>query len=245
MSSDVERGRKQVGDGGARELLRAAPEPLALPDLAALEAELEREIAAEQGVGADLRALSTPRRYLLVFAPLLLVAGLTGLLRPRLDLAVYPAARMALVLGVVGSLLVGGVVISLWSLAWRPVPAWLRTLVLALAPVSLLALYSLPAAHTAHPASLPAEDLAGLVVRALPCLSIGGAVAACTYLLMRAFDRGATRAVWSFAACAGLYANFLLQLHCAQTAPAHMLLGHWGVALFALLGVALFARSPR
>jgi hypothetical protein len=245
MSSDAEKGRKDAGAEAARELLRAAPEPLALPDFAALEAEIEREIAAEQGVGAGLRALSTPRRYLLVLASLLLMAGLTILVGPRLDLAVYPVARMALVLGVVGSLLVGGIVISLWSLAWRPVPAWLRMLVLTLTPLSLLALYSLPAAHTAHPASLPAEDLARLLVHALSCLSVGGAIAACTYLLMRAFDRGATRAVWGFAACAGLYANFLLQLHCAQTAPAHMLLGHWAVALLALLGVALFTRSQR
>lgn len=233
------------GEARARELLRAPPESVALPDFTALEAELEREIAAERGVRAELRALSTPRRYLFVLLPLCALAGVALLVRPRLDLAVYPAARMGLVLGVVAALLLTSLSFALWSLAWRPVPEWLRKLAVALTPISLFALYALPPAHTAHPASLQAEGTGALIVRALPCLVIGSLVAASAFLLLRAFDRGAMRATWLFAACAGLYANLLLQLHCSVTAPSHMLLGHLGVALLALLGVALSARSRR
>jgi len=243
--SGNERDQAQAGGGDARarDLLRAPPEPLAMPDFAALEAEVEREIAAEQGVRAALRALSTPRRVLLALLPLCALAAITALVRPRLDLAVYPGARMALVLGVVGALVFVSVLLALWSLAWRPVPEAVRKLAIALAPVALFVVYALPQAHTAHPASLQAEGLPALIMRALPCLVVGSMVAVCAFLLLRAFDRGATRASWLFAACAGLYANLLLQLHCAVTAPAHMLMGHLGVALLALLAVAWSERS--
>jgi hypothetical protein len=247
MSGSKRANEAQAGgdEARARELLHAQPEPVALPDLSALEAELEREIAAEQGVRADLRALSTPRRYLSVLLPLCLLAGVTLLVRPRLDLAVYPAGRMALVLGVVGSLLLSSLLLALWSLAWRPLPEALRKLAVLLAPLSLFVLYVLPPAHAAHPASVQAEGMSALIARALPCLMIGSVVAASAFAFLRAFDRGATRAGWLFAACAGLYANLLLQLHCSVTAPAHMLLGHLGVALLALLAVAVLGRSHR
>jgi hypothetical protein len=172
-----------------------------------------------------------------VFAALGLLAVLTLLVRPRLDLALYPGARMALVLGVVGVLVLLSALFALWPLVWRPIPEWLRKAVVVSGPLALLALYSLPAAHTAHPASLQAEGSAALLVRALPCLLIGSGVAASAFLLLRAFDRGATRVSLLFAACAGLYANFLLQLHCAVTSPSHMLLGHLGVALLAFVWV--------
>lgn len=229
-------------DARARELLRAAPEQVALPDFSALEAELDREIAQEAGPRATLRALSTPRRYLLVCVPLALAAALTLVIRPRLDLAVYPAARMTLVLSVVGGLVLASVVTALWSLSFRPLPAWLPKLLVAGAPVVLLLLYALPAAHTAHPASLQAPGAGALLMRALPCLSIGSVVAGVAFLLLRAFDRGATRVSLLFAAGAGLYANLLLQLHCSVTDPAHMLLGHLGVALVALGAASLAAR---
>ncbi len=242
--SGGERNQTQAGgETRARELLRTVPEPLDLPDFTALEAELEREIAAEHGVRAGLRALSTPRRVLLVLLPLCSLAGITLLVRPRLDLAVYPSTRMALVLGVVSALVLLSLLLALWSLAWRPLPETVRKLGVALAPIALLVLYALPPAHTAHPASLQAEGLTALFLHALPCLLIGSAVAASTFFLVRAFDRGGTRASSLFAACAGLYANLLLQLHCSVTAPAHMLLGHLGVAVLALLAVALVRRS--
>jgi hypothetical protein len=244
MSGGKQTDQARTGDADARarELLRVPPDDIALPDFAALEAELAREIAQEQGPRAALRALSTPRRYLLACLPLGLVAALTLVVRPRLDLAVYPEARMALVLLVVGSLVLASVVLALWSLSFRPLPAWLPKLLVLSAPVSLLVLYSLPAAHTAHPASIQAPGAASLLARALPCLVIGGAVAASAFFLLRAFDRGATRVSLLFATCAGLYANFLLQLHCSVTDPAHMLLSHLGVALLSLGIVALLAR---
>lgn len=245
--SGGERDQAQAGgaDARARDRLRAAPEPLELPDLAAIQAEVAREIAAEQGVRAGLRALSTPRRVLLALAPLCALAGITLWVRPRVDLAVYPGARMALVLGVVGALVLLSLLFGLWSLAWRPLPESVRKLAVALAPITLLVLYALPPAHTAHPASLQAEGPLALITRALPCLLVGSALAAGAFFLVRAFDRGGRRASWLLAACAGLYANLLLQLHCSVTAPAHMLLGHLGVALLALLALGAWDRSSR
>jgi hypothetical protein len=244
MSGSKQTDQTRPGDADVRvrELLRAPPDDIVLPEFAALEAELMREIAEDHGPRAALRSLSTPRRYLLASLPLVLIAALTLVVRPRLDLALYPEARMALVLLVVGMLVLASVVLALWSLAWRPLPAWLPKLLVASSPLALLVLYSLPAAHTAHPASVQAPGAAALLARALPCLLIGSGVAAGAFWLLRVFDRGATRVSLLFAASAGLYANFLLQLHCSVTDPAHMLLSHLGVALLSLGTVALLAR---
>ena len=237
-----ERNRTSNDEAVAREHLRSRPDPVALPDFAALEAELGRELEKERGLTAELRALSTPRRLSLLLGTFVALALTTYLVRPRLDLAIYPAARMALILCVVGVLVMSSALVALWPLSYRPLPPLLRKLAVALGPLSLLALYSLPAAHTAHPASLQAEGFAALFVRALPCLLIGSGVAASAFLLLRALDRGALSVSLVFAACAGLYANFLLQLHCSVTAPEHMLLGHLGVALLTFVWVGLFDR---
>jgi hypothetical protein len=146
------------------------------------------------------------------------------------------------VLCVVGALALLSMASALWSLSWRPMPEFWKKLLVLGTPSSLLLLYSLPAAHTAHPASIQAAGLGPLLMRALPCLLVGSAVAAGTFLLLRAFDRGATRSAPLCAACAGLYANFLLQLHCSVTTPAHMLLGHLGVALLAFAWALVLGR---
>ena len=234
--------RQGAGEGAEARARLGAPEPIALPDFAGLEAELEREIAQEVGPRAALRALSTGRRYLLITLALALLAGLTWMLRPRLDLEVYPAGRMVLVLAVISALVLASFVIALWPLSSRLPSARVRRLPALLGPLALALLYSLPAAHTAHPASLQPEGAAAIFVRALPCLALGSGVSFLVLLLLRAFDRGGLPASLGLAASAGLFANFLLQIHCSVTAPSHMLIGHLGVALLALGGAWLAQR---
>ena len=68
-----------------------------------------------------------------------------------------------------------------------------------------------------------------MIWAALRCLLIGSAVAAGMYAVLRGLDRGGSRRLLLMAACAGLAANLMLQLHCPKTAPLHLLLGHLGV----------------
>jgi hypothetical protein len=157
-------------------------------------------------------------------------------------MAVYPAARMAAALLVLGA----GFAISL-LLALRPlqrpgVPG--RTVVLAISAVlvGVLVLYGLPAAHLAHPSSLHEPGALSVLRRAIPCLAIGVAIGVAVYGLLALLDRGGSRRAPVMAIAAGLAANLALQLHCPITAPLHMIVGHLGVALLLLAGAVLIAR---
>ena len=208
---------------------------------AALLADLQRAVAAERGAGAWLRSRSTTVRTALALATLLAVvlATVVGWLRP--DLSVYPAGRMA----AIALFIAAGAALEL-LLALRPLsrPAlrdWVAPLATLGALIGLAALYALPAAHLAHPASLHAPGLAELASRAVRCLAIGVPLALSFYALLRVLDRGGAERALSAAAYSGLCANLALQLHCPITAPAHMLFGHFGVALV-VIGVALVQR---
>lgn len=237
------------GDGSARasdELPRwAAGAAPALPDFEQLRAALEQDIAAERGPRAWLRSRSTPQRLAIVAATVALLAVGTLLASARPDLAVYPLGRMLLLLLALAALIALEAALSLWPLHWPAPPRWLARGAILAAPLGLLALYLLPAAHVDHPASLQAPGMRGLLARALPCLAVGSVVALAGYLLLRALDRGGVRRALLMAASGGLAANLLLQLHCPVTAPEHMLVGHLGVSLLLLGVVALVERALR
>jgi hypothetical protein len=72
---------------------------------------------------------------------------------------------------------------------------------------------------------------------------IGSAVAAGIYAVLRGLDRGGTRRLPLMAACAGLAANLMLQLHCAVTAPTHLMLGHLGVVVVCFAAAWWFGRE--
>lgn len=218
------------------------PDAVSVPDLNDLRLSLDAELAKERCPSAFLRSRSTPLRVLLLGVGLLILALLTLLLRGRVDLAVYPLPRMLLLLTAMAVWFFGSTWLALWPLSRPALPAAVLKAFIAFGPLLLLGLYSLPAAHTDHPASLQAPGVAALLLRAVPCLVFGAAIAAGTYSLLRAFDRGGSRASLLMASAGGLAANLLLQLHCPVTAPEHMLVGHLGSALSVLGAVWLTER---
>jgi hypothetical protein len=236
-------GSTRTGDELPRWAAEAAPP---LPDLEQLRAALEQDIARERGLGAWLRSRSTPVRLTIAGLAVALLGVGTALFAGRADLSVYPLGRMVLLLVAIAALIACEVTLSLWPMHRPAPPRWLARSAIAAAPLALLALYSLPAAHSNHPALLQESGASELFVHALPCLTVGSLVALAGFLLLRSLDRGGAARALSMAASGGLAANLLLQLHCSITAPEHMLVGHLGVILLMLAAIALVERAlPR
>jgi hypothetical protein len=212
------------------------------PDLTALRAGLDAELARERGWRAYLRSRATPVRVTAAGLWLLGAATATGLLGARVDMRLYP--RWRLVLGL--SVMLVGFLISV-ALALRPLsrPALrgsvVRTTLMSV-PFALAALYAMPAAHRDHPASLQQPGALALLLRALPCLGVGTLIALLAIMALRGLDRGGSRATLLLASAGGVAANMLLLLHCSMTAPMHMVLGHLGVVLLVLAGAWLAQR---
>jgi hypothetical protein len=218
------------------------------PDLNELFAGLERQLARERGARAWLRSRSTGVRLALCAASLALLVAGVALAWARPDLAVYPVFRLGAGALVIVVILAVQLALALRPLSRPPLSAWVAPAAIAAALVALLALYGLPAAHLAHPASFQAPGWQALIARALPCLAFGLVFALASYALLRLLDRGGTdptRRALLAAAYGGLVANLLLMLHCPVTAPAHLMLGHLGVAVLLLLGVAAHPSNKR
>jgi hypothetical protein len=238
----------QRAEVALRERVSGGPLPGAPPDLDELFALVEQRLAEERGVRAWLRSRSTAVRIALSLASLALLAAPMALAWARPDLAVYPVFRLGLGMLVIIALLALQLLLVLRPLSRPPLPAWASQAAIASALVGLVVLYALPPAHLAHPASLQPPGWPALIERALPCLGFGLAFGLVSYGLLRLFDRGGTRATRRAllaAAYGGLVANLLLLLHCPVTAPAHLLVGHLGVAVLLLLGVGLAAQTVR
>jgi hypothetical protein len=234
------------GDGVERELsrlLRPALEPAS--DLADLFASVQTDIAQERGLAAWLRSRPTALRMSMAFGCVVALGAATGLGWLRPDIAVYPMARMVMVLATMALLIALGVGLVLRSLQRAALPSWASGATIAAAVLALLAFYSLPIAHEAHPSSLQAPGVAALLARARPCVIVGLLLGAAVFAALRALDRGGARRSLLRAAAAGLCANLVLQLHCPNTAPMHLLAGHFAVLVVLLAAVALWPRSAR
>jgi hypothetical protein len=231
-----ERANAVLRERVASDLPRVEP-----PDLHELFAGLEQQLAGERGARAWLRSRSTGARIVLSLASLALLVAVVALAWARPDLSVYPGFRLALGMLVIVVLVGVQLVLALRPLSRPPLPAWVSPAAIVGAVTALVALYGLPPPHLAHPASLQAPGWQALISRALPCLAFGLVFALASYGLLRALDRGGTdptRRALLAAAYGGLVANLLLMLHCPVTASAHLMLGHLGVAVLLLLGVA-------
>jgi hypothetical protein len=198
---------------------------------------MEQRLAAEWGLPAWLRSRST--RLRLGFGALA-AAGVPliyAIARPRVDVAVYPEARLV----AVAVVLLGLIGVSLW-VKLRPLhrprmPAALSAflVVVSLAAVALDG--ALPAAHSLHPASLVGAG-ADLLPRAVKCLLVGLAIGTPAFLLTAMLDR--SNDSWRDVSVlgptiAGLAGYFALHLHCPIVAPAHLLAGHLSVLLVFLV----------
>jgi hypothetical protein len=161
----------------------------------------------------------------------------------RADFELYPLARMQAVLGTIAALIVLELILVLWPLQFPAAPKWLMAVAVAGAPIGLFFWYSAPAAHT-HPRSLPVESFGSLVSHAARCLAVGSVVAGGMYALLAGLDRGGSNRLLLMAACAGLAGNLMLQLHCAITAPIHLVIGHLGVVVLCF-GFAIWRERVR
>lgn len=243
MSSQKHDGERfDVGAQGETlrgEMLTLATEQASAVEIGALFEELDRRIACERGLSAWLRSRPTWQRATLALAVIAAPALLVAETQLRPDMSVYPTSRMATMLLSLTVLLAFTLAVALRPLQ-RPAPAPLLTsLTVVGSLLGLLGLSLLPEAHHAHPASLVhGQGVLAQLLRAAPCFVIGLLVGSVIYALLVALDRGGHRRDTLFALCSGLAANLSLQLLCPVTAPVHMVLGHFGVAL----GLLVLAR---
>ena len=219
-----------------RRLALAVPAEVPPGDLFAL---VEKDVKAEVGLRARLRALSTETRgaTLMVVAMLPVLGHL--LLDRRTDLAEYSASWFR----GIAALFVLSFVVSVGFLlrgASAPVRSPWRERGLA------LVLLLVPAA-AALLAPLGAGSPEAVFVLGEPssCFTWGAAFVVPLVFAYWLFERRDTipaRTLVAAGALAGLAANALLHMHCGSANPAHLLLGHasiglvWAVALRLALG---------
>ena len=199
-------------------------------------AENEALLAHERGLRAFLRSRSTRVRWALSLClPALLLAR--ELVRRRVPWRELGAPRM---LGGLGLLGLFGLVASS---ALRPLPIERRAARLrsALAVVA----WCLPCVLWFAPeAQASADEFSGAFAwRSLSCFAYGSALAAPSFSLLWAMDRGVSVPfrVWALAAGGvALLANLILLLHCPITSRAHLVVGHFsiGLAWFAAVSTA-------
>jgi len=198
----------------------------------------EALIANERGVRAYLRSRSTRVRWTLsLLVPALLLAR--ELMRKRAAWHELGTPRL------LGGLLLVGLLGLVTRSALRPLPVERRAARLrsALAMVA----WCLPCVLWFAPeAQAGAAELSGdFTLRSLSCFAYGSALAAPSFAMLWALDRGVrvSSQVWALAAgSVALLANSLLLLHCASTNRAHLMAGHFSIGLVWLVAVLLASR---
>lgn len=189
---------------------------------------------------ATLRQRPTWQRQLVGVGALVLLVGTTFVAMPRADLALYPVWRLVLELGTYALAYMLCLLVALRG-AHLPSLSPRVTYALATGAIALVGLVGLlpaPHEHGEHVSRGLAELLS-------PCAVVGVMVALPVYALVRLLDRGSSLSAVAAAGAAGLAGNSLLQMHCANTQSAHMLLGHAAVGVWLLLGVALARVAER
>lgn len=198
--------------------------------LAGLEARLEKE----RGPLAWLRARPTSSRLgLALGVPTGLVLA-TALLAPRADFGSLPAWRVIVVVLGTAALLAASVWFGLRPLHRPAVPRWVEPLVLGSAVTGggVLALLPVLGGVEGHGPT----DWA----HAMGCMYGGLIVAVPAFVIVRLLDHGGR--AWSSllaASAAGLGANGVLAMHCANDAFGHLMRGHVVVAVGFVAAVAL------
>lgn len=203
-------------------------------------AAVSSAIAAERGLRAFLRSRSTRTRWLLALSlpALLLLRELLGqrvpwrsLTAPRLFVAALLVGLLALVARSALRPLHSERSARLGSaLAWF---AWCLPCVLWFAPE----------------ARASSDEWTGsFALRSVACFGYGSALAAPSFALLWALDRGAHvpfRVLALGAGVVGLVANLILLLHCPITNRAHLAAGHLSIGLAWFVAVAVGERWLR
>lgn len=223
------------GAGPLRAALRDA-DPLGV-DVEALFVGIKSRIDDEnKAMPGYLRSRPTWMRVVIGCAAVALIMMPVVFLKGRPDLADYPRERM---IGVLMSMSVA--LLVTFAIALRPAyrPPISRAAIAAIALAGLVLSFLvcvMPMPGVEHP-PLSAEEL---MPQAMPCIYYGILFGAPIYVLIRALDHEVTRlAALLAASSAGLTANLGLHLHCSNSHPGHMLLGHFSVALMFLVLVAV------
>jgi len=200
--------------------------------------QIEQKLEHEVGFRAWLRSRPTRVRFAAAVLLLLLLVVVGGVLRHRADFSQYPLPRVGLLLCVY---LLAIVLAFGHELSESPRPNAVRDyaglLVFGLA-VPILAAFA-PATEVSRQAG--AEG-------ALGCFGYGALFTLPIAGLLWALDRDerpSIRTVCLCAAALGLSANLLLELHCGNGNPVHVLLGHASLGLAWLLAWATARRISR
>ncbi len=200
----------------------------------ALFAALQQQIAAERGARAWLRARPTWLRLTLALLVAALMPTAVGLWWARPNLSLYPTARLAIELAILGTLATVAVLLALRPLHRPPLRAAVRLALVGIAAGAAIVLAALPE-PSGLAGSFPTGEFAH---HALGCLGMGLAMAIPVLLVIRALDRGPLVGVTALVA-GGLVSDIILGLHCPIASPAHLLAGHASVVAVSALVAAL------
>ena len=216
-------------------------DPGAAPfDVDAMFAEMERDIAADEGrVLSRIRQQPTWRRQALAFASFVVVVLATVFGMPGGALATFPVWILA-VQAVSLTVLFGLALV----VALRPphLPSLPPRQGWALSGAAIVATAALALVPSFAEAGLyPTDDMA-YWKHTLPCLLWGLLVGLPIYGVLRVLDRGNPLGRLLAASAAGLAANVMLQLHCAMGDLGHLLGGHALVLVIYVAGVAATER---
>jgi hypothetical protein len=211
-----------------------------LPSADAIEDATMRQVEAAPGFAGRIRELATPWRAMVFAVGALIGVAIVLATSMRVDMAVFPTARLVINLGVLGALVLWGGALLLRPLHRPPPKAWMRNLLPWAAVLAPFVLAALPAAHEAHAASLEGTG-DDLVRRAAACFMYGSAfsipIAVVAWLTERSAFRASGTVTFALLAAAAV-GNIVLVLHCPLTAPVHRLGGHATIAV-AFFAVAL------
>jgi len=201
------------------------------PDAAALAglfARVERDVAAERGARARLRALSASARVAIALAAVVLLVGLAG----ALGHGPPPTAQAALLMLLPAALLLATTVTALRPLQRPTLPAWRRRLADLVPFTVLLALCFAPdliaqlrGDITVHAGA--SEALLG----GRSCVVAGAAAATAAFILLRWLDRGTPGSTLAAIGAGALASSLTLWALCPSTAAEHLVVGHYGAAL--------------
>jgi hypothetical protein len=197
--------------------------------------DLQQALAGERGMAGWLRSRPTRWRAGFVLAIAGLFVGLFSAAAPRVDLAVYPAGRIALFAAVYA--------LALAALVWRALRPMHRLPATGHDGVWLALGLALPFLL----AALPAAELRGSVStvgHGENCIGYGVVLGVVFALALRVVDRDLRPGVhrrWLAVAGASLTANVALLFHCPIERPMHTSIVHGGIVPAALLAVLLTA----
>ncbi len=219
-----------VDDGQLGQAL-ATSQPPEL-DASALLGGVLGSIEKERGMRAWLRSRSMLVRVGLPLAAVLLVLTYVLLFKRRPDVGSWLPVDFGVAVALYALLIGAAVVLELRPLELRPLPAWLRPVLVTLALALPVLFVWLPQAHHAPLAYAPPGKSFGQL--AFGCFAFGTALALPALALLWAADRVGHRSfrlALLAAAIGGLIGNLVLQFHCPITDPAHLLVGHATIGL--------------